>query len=53
MRCSVIDFALQPFDFYDHANDLLSDGLIQRFEFTFELAWKTMQAIFTEKDLLV
>ena len=37
---------------YDEANDLLRDGLIQRFEFTFELAWKTLKVCFEEEGLI-
>jgi nucleotidyltransferase substrate binding protein (TIGR01987 family) len=36
---------------FDQTNDLLCDGLIQRFEITFELAWKTLKAIFEEEGL--
>jgi len=36
---------------YDEKDDLLRDGLIQRFEFTFELAWKTLKSIFEDEGL--
>ncbi|AHM57331.1 nucleotidyltransferase substrate binding protein [Peptoclostridium acidaminophilum DSM 3953] len=42
----------EGFEKYDHSNDLLRDGLIQRFEFTFELAWKTLKSIFEEEGLI-
>jgi len=36
---------------YVENNDLLRDGLIKRFEFTFELAWKTLKSIFEDEGL--
>ncbi|HVN67820.1 MAG TPA: nucleotidyltransferase substrate binding protein [Candidatus Sulfotelmatobacter sp.] len=32
-------------------NDIVRDSAIQRFEFTYELAWKTMKAYLEEKGL--
>ena len=37
---------------FDQENDLLRDGLIQRFEFTFELAWKTLKAMFEAEGII-
>ncbi len=36
---------------FDNTNDLLRDGLIQRFEVTFELAWKTLKSIFEDEGI--
>lgn len=35
----------------DPNNTLYRDALIQRFEFTFELAWKTIAAVLTEQGI--
>jgi nucleotidyltransferase substrate binding protein (TIGR01987 family) len=37
---------------YDEADDLERDGLIQRYEFTFELAWKTLKFLFEDEGLI-
>ncbi|MFH1362096.1 MAG: nucleotidyltransferase substrate binding protein [bacterium] len=34
-------------------NDIVRDSAIQRFEFTYELAWKTLQAYLKEKGVRV
>lgn len=43
---------IEGIDRYDEKDDLLRDGIIQRFEFTFELAWKTLKFIFEEEGLI-
>lgn len=36
---------------YDEEDDLSRDGVIQRFEFAFELAWKTLKEVFEDEGL--
>jgi len=36
---------------YDKVDDLSRDGIIQRFEFTFELAWKSLKVLFENEGL--
>jgi len=36
----------------EELSDLEREGLIQRFEYTFELAWKTLQDLFKEKGYI-
>ena len=35
---------------YPNLNELEKDGIIQRFEFTFDLAWKTLQDYFAQES---
>jgi nucleotidyltransferase substrate binding protein (TIGR01987 family) len=37
---------------FNETDDLERDGLIQRYEFTFELAWKTLKALFENEGLI-
>lgn len=37
---------------FNKTDDLQRDGLIQRFEFTFELAWKTLKSLFEDEGLI-
>lgn len=37
---------------YDVTDELARDGLILRFEFTFELSWKVLKAVFEDEGLM-
>lgn len=37
---------------FDGSDELARDGVIQRFEFTLELAWKTLKAVFENEGLV-
>lgn len=37
---------------YDGRDDLARDGVIQRFEFTFELVWKAQKVLFEIEGLI-
>ena len=39
-------------DMYDGKNDIIRDSLIQRFEFTFEQAWKVMKLYLEDQGIL-
>jgi len=47
--CARLDEGIKK---YNEKDDMYRDGLIQRFEFTFELAWKTLKAIFEDEGLI-
>ena len=38
-----IDIVAEKYDWQDSIDELLKEGLIQRFEYTHELAWKVMK----------
>lgn len=37
---------------YDGCDELARDGLLQCFEFSFELSWKTLKAVFEDEGLI-
>ncbi|HAH32386.1 MAG TPA: nucleotidyltransferase [Elusimicrobia bacterium] len=54
--CEALDLALKVYDKSAHQEDnpekvLLRDGVIQRFEFTYELSWKMLKRYLEEYSL--
>ncbi|GAU77738.1 nucleotidyltransferase substrate binding protein [Fusibacter sp. 3D3] len=47
LREAVVEFQQEG------ASDVVRDGLIQRFEFTYELSWKTTKAYLDEFEMLL
>jgi nucleotidyltransferase substrate binding protein (TIGR01987 family) len=41
--CQAVDIVSEKMNFGDKVDELLQEGLIQRFEYTHELAWKVMK----------
>lgn len=52
--CSAYDRLCEAAEAYrkDIANTIIRDGMIQRFEFTVELCWKTLKAILEDQGII-